>query len=213
MVDISGQATDGITNLHAPTGPYNRVRCIPPGLGDTMQGEQHRWLLVSGRDNISHQLPEIIGSFSGLCKPIQGCSTTENGQRLCSHIYQPERWHSLNTTVQPSPGNLEMVLAKTNNTGGRAPARPTQCSGGLGVQSTKGSVRLDAQPSNVPTNSPLISPTTHRSLCLPSDQTDTLLLQLETRSRSNSNSCLYTQLGSGKGLCQSTMVPDTTMFN
>ena len=94
-----------------------------------MQGQQHGGLLISSRDNILHQLLGVTGSLSGphdLCKPTQGCSIAENGQHLCSHICQPEGWHSLNTTVQPSPGNLGMVPAKTDNTAGRAPARASQ---------------------------------------------------------------------------------------
>ena len=96
MVGIAGQATDEITNLLASTEPYNRVRCIPSGLGGMMQGHQHGGLLISGRDNILHQLLGVTGSLSGphdLCKPTQGCSIAENGQHLCSHICQPEGWH------------------------------------------------------------------------------------------------------------------------
>ena len=217
MVGITGQATDGIINLLASTEPYNRVRCIPSGLGarckDISMGGC--WSVVETTYHINYW--ELLAAFLALktfASQHQGYSTAENGQHLCSHICQPEGWHSLNTTVQSSPGNLGMVLAKDRYyCRQKAPARPTQCSGGFGVQITIGLVRLDAQPSSVSTNSPLITPTTHRSLCLLSDKIVTPLLQLETRSRSNSSGCLYTKLGAGKGLCQSTMVPDTTMFN
>lgn len=55
--------------------------------------------------------------------------------------------------MQPSPGDLGVVLAKTYNTTGGTSAGATQHSGGFGVQVTKGSEQLDAQPYGVLTNS------------------------------------------------------------
>ena len=55
--------------------------------------------------------------------------------------------------MQPSPGDLGVVHAKTYNTAGGTSAGATQHSGGFGVQVTKGSEQLDAQPYGVLTNS------------------------------------------------------------
>ena len=55
--------------------------------------------------------------------------------------------------MQPSRGDLGVVLAKTYNTAGGTSTGATQHSGEFGVQVTKGSERLDAQPHGVLTNS------------------------------------------------------------
>ena len=74
------------------------------------------------------------------------------------NIDHSERLHSLNTAMQPSPGNLGIVLAKTDNTAGRTSAEPTQLSDRFRVQDTKGSIRLDDQLCGVSTNPTLFWP-------------------------------------------------------
>ena len=78
----------------------------------------------------------------------------------------------------------------------------------LVVDSESRTMRLHEKSINFPANSTVSRTFTNRSFCISPDKTATTLLQLEARSRSRSDRCLYPELGPSKGVCKPSVVSD-----
>jgi len=190
----------------------NRIGCLTTGMGSTIHGCQHRRALVSGRSNPSYQLSRVTGGLSGpqnLCKQPEGPDSSESGQHLSSNVHKSERRHTLNTIIQPSLGNVGVVSPETTNYSSRTSSRPPQLGCRLRVQNDEGSMRLDDTTKSVSANTTVPRPTTNRPVSISPNEAVNLLLQLETGPESRGYRCLYSELGTGKGVCQSPMVSDT----
>ena len=138
-------------------------------------------------------------------------NTIEAGQCDSHDVYQQNGWDTLSTVVSTSPFPLAMVPREGDILSGCAPTRPRECSSRPRVQSNEGSVRLDARSHSIQTNSGSDGPLQGGFVCIPSDQTTVLVLQLEAGSGGRRGGCIQPGLVSSKGLCQSTMVPDLLM--
>jgi len=148
----------------------NKIRCLGPGVGSTMWGHQHKRELVSRRGSPTRQLPGTHDCFSGpqnLCHQSVGHDPYENRQHISSKLYQPEGRHSLNSTVQLSPGNMGMVSPETNITAGRASTRHSEYNSRH---------RIQIHIISVPTNTAINGSNTNRPICLTANQTATSLL-------------------------------------
>ena len=110
-----------------------------------------------------------------------------------------------------SNNNLDLVCRAKHYSPSRASSRPTELSGRPGVQNSEGSLRLEAEAICVPSNSGSDGPSESGLICITSDKSTSSLLQLETRPRSRGNRCLHAELGSLLGVCQLTVVPDTSL--
>ena len=87
VVGITGQATDGTTNLHAPTGPYNRVRCIPPGLGAGCENSTVGcWSAVETTYHINYQ--KLLAAFLAL----KTFASQHKGAVLSQHKWSGHKW-------------------------------------------------------------------------------------------------------------------------
>lgn len=104
-----------------------------------------------------------------------------------------------------------MVYPERDNATGGTPAWEPQQSGRHRILDGQGSMRLDDQSKSVPTTATIAGPTGDRPVCITTDQTVTLILQLEARPRGGSNGCFPTELGTSKGVHQPPMVFNSTM--
>ena len=109
-------------------------------------------------------------------------NSVEAGQCDSHDIYQQNGRDTLRTTVSTSPLPLAMVPREGDIFGSCAPTRPRECSSRPRVQSNEGSVRLDARSHSIQTNSGSDGPLRGGFVCIPSDQTTALVLQLEAGS-------------------------------
>ena len=190
------------------------IGCIPEGMGSTMYGNQHRGSLVTYRSAVPHQLPRVISclpSPQDLCKQPERFNLAEDGQCIRSDVHQPKGWHTFNTIVQSSTGDLGVVYPERDNATGRTSAWQSQHSGRHRIPGDQGPMRLDDQPKSVPTITTIAGTTGDRLVRISTDQATTPILQLEARSRSRGNRCLPTGLDTSAGVCQSPMVLNTTM--
>ena len=213
MVSLE-QTNSSDTYMSPSTSSCDRVRCLTTWVGSMMHEGQHGGTLVCGRINPSHQLSGVTGGFSSsqnLRKHSKGTDSPENGQYFSSDIHKSEGRYLLNPTVQSSFGSLGMVSPEAINNPSRTSTRKPQFGCGLRVQNNEGSVQLDDKSKNFPENSIVSRTITNRSLCISPDKTATPLLQLEARSRSRSNRCLYPELGPSKGVCKPSVVSDSSV--
>ena len=93
----------------------------------------------------------------------------------------------------------------------RAPSWPTELSSRPRVQDSEGPLRLEVEAISIPLNPGNNGPSGSGPVCITPDEAASLLLQLETRSRSRGNRYLYAELGNLSGICQSSMVSDTLL--
>ena len=70
---------------------------------------------------------------------------------------------------------------------------------------------MDAEPICFPSHKLSDGSTGDGSTCITPDKAALTLLQLEARPRSGADGCLYTELGSISGGCQSSMMSDTPL--
>ena len=128
MVGITGQATDGITNLHSPTRPYNRVRCIPPGWGTRCKENSMGgcWSAVETTYHINYQ--ELLAAFLAFASQHKGAvlprmdnvsAVTYVNQKggthttlLCNLALEIRKWclqRQITLQAEHLPGQLDVV--------------------------------------------------------------------------------------------------------
>ena len=211
LVGSLGRTNIGSTSITlSATSVGDRIRCLTSGVGSTVHGCQYRRQLVNSGSTKAYQLSGVAGCFpcsQNFCEYPKGCNPCEAGQHLSSNIYKSEGRYSFSTIIQSGTGNLGMVSTETDNHPSRTLTRSPQRCSGLRIQGDEGPVRLDDQPCGFSANTTIIRPPSNRPICLSTDTTVTPLLQLEAGSGSRGNRCLYSELGSGKGLCQPPLVP------
>ena len=216
MVDIHRQ--DVPVNSSCSTSPISddRVRCIQQGLGrGAKRPDSNRRYLVSAGTGAPHQLFGATGSipsFASIREDL-GEHSSALSFRQCdsSNVYQPERRHCFPFTVPVSNHNLELVHCKGHLTNSGAPAGSPQYNSGPRVSLDPRSLRLDAQPRHISETSPNDGAPGGGFVRHTPDQTASPLLQLETRSRSHSDRCIHAGLVTTAGLCQPTMVLNSSL--
>ena len=128
-----------------------------------------------------------------------------------TYINQKGGTHS-NITVQSSPADLGVVHPERDNFTSGTPAWQSQHSSRPGILDCQGQMRLDDQSKGVPSNTTVAGATGDRPFCISTNQTATQVLQLEARPQGRGNRCFSTELGSSEGVCQSSMVLNTPLF-
>ena len=166
--------------------------------------------MVSSRTGASHQLPGIASSLSSLANIWEDLdryiSALPLGQCNGCDIHQPEGRHCLQSAVPISNYDLELVCCEGNHTHSRTPTGSPQYNSRPRVMFSPRPLRLDAQFRNISKNPGNDGAPGGGLVCLSPKQTTSSVLQLESRSRSLSNRCIYAGLVTTVGLCQSTMV-------
>ena len=103
-----------------------------------------------------------------------------------------------------------MCREKCNSPSGTS-ARSAELAGRRGVQNSERSLRLDAEAGSIPANKLSNGSAGDGSVCITPDQATPAFLQLEARPRGGSDGCLYAGLGSLSGVCQPSMVSDSSL--
>ena len=145
LVVNSRQTDNGSTNLSLTTCDNHRIRCFTPEVGSEVWGHRYRGKLANTGSNTAHQLPGAFSCLSGpknLYHKPNRYGPSENGQHLCSELYQLEGRYALSSTVQLSSGNMGMVSPETDIITSRAPTCTwhSQQGGRHGIQSNEGPV-------------------------------------------------------------------------
>ena len=203
-------------NLAVKTIRSHQIRCFEQGLGSSAeQSNSNGRSLVSTRDNSPHQLPGDVGCLSSnksIWQKLEGhYSPDPDGQLHSSDIHQSEGGHLFQTAVPVGNQGMELVPGKEHHVAVRTSPGQAQSDSRYGVKNNERPLRLDAQSSGLPEDLNTDGTIEGESVCFKTNQTASPFLQLETRSGSRSYRCIPTGLGCGSGICQLTMVPDTSM--
>ena len=110
-----------------------------------------------------------------------------------------------------SIGDVELVPKEKHLDDGRTSPRGEESGSRFRVQDYQGQVQLDTESSGLQQVEPGDGAPRNRSVCLPFDTSGASVFQLETGPRGNGSRCIHSGLGSETRLCQSTMVPHSTM--
>ena len=189
----------------------DRDGCLPDWVGSILSGQPHRWPVVRGGTEPTHQRAGAVGSsvcFSEACQRYQ-CPAEE---RQCHHcrIHQSPRRHKVAGTSQSLEGAVALVSPKRHNTQSTTPTRQgeSQCVSPLERQN-----RLDSQSSSVQHHQSGVGSTASGSFCNQILSAVAKLLQLASRSGSRGNRCFLSRLEEFTGLCSSSMVPHRSSFS
>ena len=175
----------------------------------------HMRCIVSRGGNSPHKLPGVAGILLGN-QGIQEDLVQYNShaavrQHNSSELHKPERGHSVKSFVPTSDNDLVLVYRTKYYSPSRAPSWPTEFSSRPRIQDSEGSLQLEVEAISIPSNSGNSGPSGSGPVCITPDEAASPLLQLETRPKSRSNRCLHAELGNLLGICQSSMVPDTSL--
>ena len=106
---------------------------------------------------------------------------------------------------------VELVPRKEYHVAGRTSSRQAQSDSRYRVKNSERLLRLDAQSGGLPEDHNTDGTFGGGPVCVKANETASPFLQLETGSGSRSNRCISTGLVYNSGICQPTMVPDTSM--
>ena len=211
VVDSPGQGFP--VNPNCPSTPFgiNRVRCIQQGLGCRPERpDPNGRYLVNAGTGTPYQLSGAVSSFSSLASIREDLGkhggTLPLGQCDGSSIHKSEGRYSLQTAVPTSNHNLELVCCKEHLAHGGTPARASQYNSRSGITLSPRSLRLDAQSRHFSEDPRIDGAPRSGFVCLPSDQTTSPILQLETRPGSHSDRCIPPGLVTTAGLCEPAVV-------
>ena len=215
VMDQSSSEVQHSPNSTSNSSSGDRIRCFKHGMGSSMPQQEKRGLMVKKGSSPSHKLPGASGSFSsseilheGDGKP--GCSS-EKRQHHSPDLHQQDGRGTLTPVMLASIGDVELVPEEKHLDDGRTSPRGEEPGSRFRVQDYQGQVRLDAESSGLQQVEPGDGAPRNRSVCLPFDTSGASIFQLETRPGGNGSRCIHSGLGSETRLCQSTMVPHTTM--
>ena len=216
VVDRPQEGPTWGTSVSPRPNNNDTLGCIQQGLGCSAEWSiTDRGLMVSRGGNSPHKLSRVVGSLSSNKSIREGMAechhSAANGQCYGCKLHQSERRDSLTATVPVSPDNLGLVCREEYNSPSRASARPPEPTGRRGIQDSEGSLRLDAEPIDIPAHKLSDGSAGDGSVCITPDKTTPTLLQLEARSRGGGDRCLHAELGSISGVCQPSVVSDTPL--
>ena len=206
---------DGVS----PLAPYprlnDRIRCIQHRLGSMPRGNSNRRDVVKEGVIEPHQLPGAASSLPStpvLCETQeQYHRSVEDGQRNSGDLYKQNGGNSLTSPVQPGYFLVGLEPATEHISVRRAPAREGEHSGRPGVKGDERQMRLDVKPSCFQSNPISDGSMRNRHIRFTPDETASKVFQLEARPRGGGDRCFQPRLVSCEGLCQSTMVPDSSL--
>lgn len=216
VVELSGQKDSlAIPITFQDTEHDNRVRCFQYGMGSSTRRASDRREVVHGGSSTPHKLSGVTSCLSSstmFCQTQpQYDHSDKTGQCHSGDIYQQTKENPLTPTLSACPDHMGVVHREENISTGRAPAREGQCSSRPRVKINEGSMRLDAESSGIQSNPAPNGAPRDRLVCFPTDETATKILQLETRSRGTRDRCILSGLVSDERICQSSMVPDSSL--
>ena len=160
---------------------------------------------------MAHQLP---GGSSGLPRskmlhPRQEkhYSAVEIGQHLSRILHEQVGGDSVPQAERHCKKPVTVVHEQRHHADSRTPAGCYEHSSQRGVTSDEGSLRLDAESSDIPLHPNKMGATRSGPVCLQTKYPTEEVLQLETRPRGRSPGRIQSRLeySQGEGLCQSTL--------
>ena len=216
MVDCPRQKNPNAISVDTPSTQYDhRVRCLQHGMGCSTGRTAHRGEVVPGGSLTPHKLPGVTGCLSGttvFCQAQSGHNhSDEAGQCHSSDIYQQARGDTLPSTLPVGSSNMGMVYSEKYLPASRALAREGQFSSGSGIKIDEGSLRLDAKSPGVQSDPTPDGSLTNRFVCFPINEATSSILQLEARPGSTGDRCIQSGLVPDEGLCQPTLVLNSTL--
>ena len=134
-----------------------------------------------------------------------------SGQPVSCDLYKQNGRDPLSGLVQPGNITVELEPAVKHIPACRVPSWEGEQSGRSGIEGIEGQMRLDAKSPCFQSDPIPDGPMRDRSLCIASNKTASKVFQLETGPRSRGHRCLQPELGDGKVLCQSSMVPHSSV--
>ena len=185
----------------------DRDGCLPDRVGSIVSGQPHRWPVVRGGTEPTHQRAGAVGSsvcsesFSEACQRYQ-CPAKERQYHHC-RIHQSPRRHKVAGT-----SNLSKELRR--NTHSTTPTRQGESQCGFHVWPLERQNRLDSQSSSVQHHQSVVGSTASGSFCNQILSAVAKLLQLASTSGSRGNRCCLSEF---TGLCSSSMVPHRSSFS
>ena len=216
LVDFPGSTLhDGVLPITSGPSYDHSVRRIQHRLGCMSRGSPDRRNVVKGRIFEPHQLSGTASSFFGtpvLCKAeVQHHHPVKDGQPVSCDLYKQNGRDPLSGLVQPGNITVELEPAAKHIPACRVPSWEGEHSGRPGIKGIEGQMRLDDKSSCFQSDPIPDGPMRDRSLCIASNKTASKVFLLETGPRSRGHRCLQPELGDGKVLCQSSMVPHSSV--
>ena len=124
------------------------------GWGAVLNGQLQTGGLWPPEEATHYKLSRVVSSLSSNKSIREGMAechhSAANGQCYGCKLHQSERRDSLTATVPVSHDNLDLVCREEYNPPSRASARPPEPTGRQGTQDSEGSLRLDAEPIDIP---------------------------------------------------------------
>ena len=130
-------------------------------------------------------------------------STATTRQSDSDSLHQQSGWDSLRPGNDPGQRVMDVVPGERYPPNSTTLTREGERQSRHGVESDERSLRLDAEPVNIPTGTTTLPILGGRPVCNTTDLPTASLLQLETRSISRGDGCLPSRLEAGERLCQS----------
>ena len=174
-----------------PTEPGRQVSVVKPG-GTAV----HKFLGTPGSD----------ASPTDVCQGLdQGVDSLTPRQFDSCCLYQQHGRNSVEGTNPLNEESVDMVLGAQHTNSSWKPPRVLERYSGRGEPHSQGSIRLDAEHASVKQDKSHIQTTGSGPVCIEANIPTTSILQLETRSPSQSYGCSTPGLGNNQGICQLTM--------
>ena len=181
------------------------IRCLHPGLGRILSGDEGRRPLAKNGESSTHKHVGVESSISGSTdirndEDQHSCATTA-GQQNSYSLYQSEGRNTLKTSLGHSVQPLELVPKKGHNGTSRAHCGSGEYSSRFRIQSVSRPLRLDALETSLPQGQSEVGCDGRRPICSTTQPPDKEILQLSSGSRSYSCGCLFTGLESTSPIC------------
>ena len=225
LVSLSAQALEGLTwwqekltqmewqgSAVQATDNYHHIRCISPGLGNSLQWYQNRGPMEPIRAGNAHKLPRVTGSNSSSKDLSEGSdravSTVTAGQSNSGSLHQQHGRYSVPPTDRSSQSPLDVGLVQRHSSDCRVHSRSSECCSRCRVQVHDGQGRSEASSQVVPRDQPEVGTPRGGPFCISPVHATTSLLQLETRPISRGDGCIHPAMGEVQRLCEPPMMPD-----
>lgn len=199
------------SNAYSISGPGDHIRCIPDGMGGSLQYDGDWGSLDPGRATIPYKLPGTVGGLPGpqvICQEYERSPyPDETGQHNSPVVHSPPGRHTHRQAVQFSGHNVALGPGKRSGPNSMPCSGGGKCGGGLSLQGVQRQDRVDVVSSSVQEDlsTPEFLPIS-RPICLPAESSADQICSMEARPRSDGNRCLLPELEDRERLCISALL-------
>ena len=201
---------------HSSDNPRDRDRdrCLQDGLGSVLQWRFHGRLLVSGRENSSHQCTRIdcgdIRSASLLQGQEGNFCAVEIGQCYSCGVCQQNGRDEIPLVDTIGKGFMALVSTTAHPSQGTALTWETQLHGRFSFSPLTGQIRLDSRSGVILHDQHHLGSLGDRSVCNQIFYSPSTFCQLASRSNGGGNGCFSPELEHFHRICTPTLVPNFT---